>query len=138
MSAKIGEKVIGKVVEPCTVCDPLFHVYDNNNKLKWQIHADYCQCGVCCRSSYGRCSEVIFPIYSGDKMEFDKSKSDGLVKKVFKGRDLISDASTFHIDFPSNATAEDKFMLISTILMIDYQYYEESSGGQHHHHHHHF
>jgi hypothetical protein len=134
MTARIGEQVIGKVFEPCTLCDPLFHVLDTNDKVKWKIHADYCQCGVCCRSSYGRCSEVIFPIYSGEKIEFDKSKSDGSVKKVFKGRELISDASTFHIDFPSNATAEDKFMLIATVLMIDYQYYEEAPPNNRHNH----
>jgi hypothetical protein len=135
MSAKIGDKIIGKVFEPCTVCDPLFHIIDHNNNVKWKIHTEYCQCGVCCRSTYGRCSEVYFPIYTGDKTEFDKNHSDGFVKKTFKSKDLISDASTFHIDFPTNATPEDKFMIISTVLMIDYQYYEEDHESYGHHYH---
>ena len=125
MTAEINEEYVGKVYEPCTLVDPLFHVIDKNNKIKWKIHTSFCQCGVCCRDNCGICSEVIFPIYPGHTKEFEKSMSDGYVKKKFKDVELISDANSFHIGFPSTATPEDKFMIIATVMMIDYQYYEE-------------
>ena len=132
MTATIGNQYVGKVYEPCTLMDPLFHVIDQNNNIKWKIHTNYCQCGICCRNSCGVCSEVIFPIYPGGVSEFDQSKSDGYVKKSFKGQELVTDANSFRIAFPSTATPEDKFLIIATVLMLDYQYYEESPQNRHH------
>ncbi len=129
MTAEINQEYIGKVYEPCTLMDPLFHIIDKNNKIKFKIHTSFCQCGVCCRDGCGFCNDVIFPIYPGNTTEFEKSMSDGYVKKKFKEEETISDANSFQIYFPSEATPEDKFMIIATVLMIDYQYFENRQHG---------
>ena len=124
----------GKVYEPCTCCDPMFHVMDSKDLIKWKVTADCCQCGIICRESCGKCSEVIFPIYSGDKTVFEPGKGEGYIKKLFSGmKELISDADSFELSFPVNATPEEKLMLIATVLMIDYRYYEDN-GNDHHNH----
>jgi len=131
MTATINNDYVGKVYEPCTLMDPLFHIIDKNENIKWKIHTSFCQCGVCCRNNCGVCNEVIFPIYPGNTTNFDESVSDGYVKRLFTGVELISDANSFRIYFPSLATPEDKFMIIATVLMIEYQYYEDRQQGHH-------
>jgi hypothetical protein len=122
---------LGKVYEPCTCCDPLFYVYDSNQILRWKIHTEYCQCGVCYRGGIGRCHEVIFPIYPSSVEEFDPKFSNGFVKKRFGGlKDLYTDADDFELHFPETATPEERFMLIGAVLMIDYNYYEDKGGQE--------
>jgi hypothetical protein len=129
MTAKIGTTKIGSVVEPYTCFDPLFHIMDASDNVKWKIHTDCCQCGVFCRGCCGKLSTVVFPIYSGDKKteDFKVENSSGRIKKKCGGfHELFTDANYFTIKFPVNATPEEKFLLIATTLMIDYRYYEDT------------
>jgi hypothetical protein len=120
----------GRVFEPFTCCDPLFYVYDSRESLRWKIHTDYCQCGVCYRGGMGKCHEVIFPIYSYDKQIFDPIMSEGFIKKCFGGiKEIYSDADTFELLFPLNSTPEERLMLIGAVLMIDYRYYEDNGSS---------
>lgn len=131
MSARNANTLFGKVVEPFTCFNPEYHVKDSIGNTKWKIHAECCQCGICCRSSLGKCSEATFPIYSGDKREFNPNHSDGHIKKLSSGcQEIVSDADSFELIFPQNATPEEKLMLISTVLMIDYRYYEDNGNNQ--------
>lgn len=131
MTGRNGNTNFGKIYEPFTCCDPLFYVYNNKDELRWKIHTDYCQCGVCCRNDCGKCHEVVFPIYSGDKEVFDPNESKGYVKKLFAGlQEMISDADTFQLVFPVESTPEERLMLIGTVLMIDYRFYEDNKGNR--------
>jgi hypothetical protein len=134
MTAKNMTGSLGKVYEPCTCCDPMFHVMDTKDKVKWKVTADYCQCGICCRNGCGKCSEVLFPIHSGDKTDLSKESSEGYIKKLFTGiQELVSDADSFELGFPNNATPEEKMMLIATVLMIDFRFYEDNGNNQRRH-----
>lgn len=119
---------IGKITEPCTLCDPHLDITDSKGNLKYKIHGDCCQCGFCCRSDVcGKCSDVIFPIFAANVTDYNINNKIGAVRKVCSGvAELISDADNFEITFPSDATPEDKLMLIGATLMIDYRYYEEN------------
>ena len=114
---------IGKVVEPFS-CGPTIHIYGNDNKIKYTIYGEYCQCGFWARDiSVGKCYEVDFPIYSG---EDTSTMPIGNVHKIFKGlSELISDADVFLLTFPKNADAIDRLMLIGSVIMIDYRFYED-------------
>lgn len=130
MTAKNNSTTFGKVVEPCTCCDPMFNVMDSKENIKWKVTADYCQCGICCRNGCGKCSEVVFPIHSGDKKDLDKYKGDGYIKKVFAGlQEFVSDADNFEVGFPNNATPEEKMLIIATVLMIDFRFYEDNGNN---------
>ena len=120
------EKIFSKVGEPYTCCDPLFTIKDDKDKLKYTLTTECCQMGLICKGSYGRFSSVKFGIYSGDKEDFSENNKDGTLIK--HGRNLtgfISDADTFEVDFPQDATPDDKLSLISSALMIDYLMFED-------------
>jgi len=137
MTVNSGSDYFGKVFEPFNCCDPLFYVYDKSDTLKWKVHTEYCQCGIYCRNGCGKCSDVTFPIYSGDKTIFDHgNSSEGFIKKRFAGfQEIVSDADTFEIVFPVNATPQERLNLIGTVLMIDYLYYEDNGNDKNKHHH---
>jgi hypothetical protein len=131
MTAGSQTGYFGKVVEPCTCIDPLFHIYNNSNNLRWKISANGCQCGICCRAGVvGKCSEAHFEIYSAEKENFDEKLCDGSIRRLFSGlvQELVSDADNFVINFPLAATPEEKLMLIGTTLMIDYRYFEDNGN----------
>jgi hypothetical protein len=135
MTAGSQTGYFGKVVEPCTCIDPLFHIYNNSNNLRWKISANGCQCGICCRAGVvGKCSEAHFEIYSAEKENFDEKLCDGSIRRLFSGlvQELVSDADNFVINFPLAATPEEKLMLIGTTLMIDYRYFEDNGNQDKH------
>lgn len=99
----------GKVVQPCTVFNPIFDLYDRNGTVKFKVTANCCQCGFCCRKMLcGRVSEVKFGIFGGNNAALS-GKPLGLITKTVGGlEELVSDADTFKIEFPNTATPEDK------------------------------
>ena len=139
----LNKEPFGKILQPCTVCDPRFKVYNKDKVCKYVIAGSCCQCGFCCRkSTFGKLSQAHFDIYDGNATDYPEGKGIGkITRKVCGYQNLVSDADTFTMVFPSNATPEDKLMLIGAVLMMDYQYYEDSGdennnnrrGGHHHH-----
>lgn len=119
---------IGTIQEPCTVCDPMINVISKEGALKYHITTNCCQCGYCCRNSIcGKLSKVNFSIFKPG--EDPNSKTAGMVTRQVKGvQNMISDADCYKLVFPSDATPEDKLMLIGAVLMLDYQYYENAGG----------
>jgi hypothetical protein len=129
MTAVVQNRTIGKVNETFTCFDPTFNVIDSKDQLKWKISANCCQCGLMCRNSFGRCSSVEFFIHSGNSQDISPETRSGFIKKVFTGvQELVTDANNFQIEFPESATPEEKLLLISTTLMIDYRLFEDSPG----------
>ena len=129
MTARNLNTTFGKVVEPFSCFNPTFHIKDAMGNIKWKISANGCQCGILCRKGLGKCSEAIFPIYSADKVDLDPKHSDGYIKKLNGGiQELVSDADSFELVFPLNSTPEEKLLLISTVLMIDYRYFEDNGS----------
>ena len=123
---------LGKVSEPCTVCDPIIKVHTKNNAVAYTITCDCCQCGFCCRNSLiGRCSVVKFDIFSGSSIT---EKPTGHIIKKGKGLEsAIGDADFYNITFPPEASPEDKVLLIGAVIMIDYLYYEDKDDDSTHH-----
>jgi hypothetical protein len=123
---------IGKLVQPFTCFDPIFEIYNSREEQRYMVTTECCQCGYLCRGiPCGKCSDVHFPIHNANKQNPSIENKDGLIKKVFAGitQETISDADNFNIVFPIDATAEDKLMIIGTVLMIDYTFYEDRGGS---------
>ena len=124
--------MFGEVRQPFTCCDPVFTIKDYNKEPKYQIHGDCCQCGLLCRGGIGECSQVVFGIYPVTCSDFDISKSIGTIKKVSAGflQELLTDADNFEILFPSDASPEEKLLIIGATLMIDYRYFEDGDRNK--------
>lgn len=132
MTAGSKTSYFGKVYEPFTCIDPYFHIFNSSNNLRWQVHANGCQCGICCRAGvFGKCSEAKFNIFSAEKEKLEDENKDGEIKRLFSGlvQELYTDADNFFISFPLTATPEEKLMLIATTLMIDYRYFEDNGNN---------
>ena len=120
-------KFVGKIINPFTFCDPEFEVYNTSGELKYLVKGDCCQCGLLCSNNFcGKLSEVYFPIYKGR----GGGQVGNIVKKVAQLHEMVTDADTYMVDFPNDATPEEKLLLISLGLFIDYLYFEEEASDQ--------
>ena len=118
---------LGRIKQPFTCCDPEFTTYDSNGSHKYIIHADCCQCGLLCANNFcGKLSEVVFNIYNCTNRN---SPCGTIIKKSATGSELVTSADSYQVNFPQDATPEDKMILIVAGLMIDYQFFEESASN---------
>jgi len=110
---------IGKVKHIWQCCGISLELYDNNGNLKYLVQASCLQWGVHCRKQC--CCEVV---------DFDiKSPSGEIVSTLHKkgvdcAKSIISKADNFSVLFPQNATKEDKALIMSSVLLLDYRYFE--------------
>ena len=110
---------IGRIREPCTCCDIETEIYDKNNELKYHVVGDCCQYGLCCGSSAEKLAEIEFRIKS-------HGQTVGAMKKLSSSMgEYFSKADSYKITFPTNATPEEKMLLICAGLLIDYQNFEK-------------
>jgi hypothetical protein len=102
-----GEKSrIGKIIEPCGLCDIKADIYDENNNLLFRI------------------------VGENENLEiFDKNKSVvGQVKKTLFLSSQLMKSNTYKIYFPQKATPNEKILLISAVLFIEYKDFELYTG----------
>jgi hypothetical protein len=121
VTLKEGEQPIGRVKYVCTLCNPTFYAYDKNDNLRYIVSASCCQCSLMCSNNFcGKFSECLFEIYGPD--------GDGAIGKILKQSaspsEMITDADSYEVNFPNNASWEDKLLLTALGLLIDYQYFE--------------
>ena len=123
-----GQKeVVGKIVNIFTCCDPEFDVFDKSGNVKFRIHADCCQCGLLCANNIcGKFSSANFDIYDGTF-----TNKVGQISKMpaQSYSEMVTDADSYQVTFPQQASAHDKLLLIALGLMIDYQYFETDSNS---------
>ena len=122
----VDEKQFGRIYDQWSFCNPSFQIYNQDNQLKYKISGDCCQCGLLFPNC--SCSETKFYIYEANADENPTNAVGTIVRKVKDClKSLISDADQFDINFPKNANAYDKLMIIGNTLMIDYTYFEEEN-----------
>ena len=116
----------GTINQPFTCCSPLFEAVDETDGSKYSVEIPYCQCGFMCRSNCcGKCSEVNGNIYK----ENDLTHPVGSFKKVENCvLEMITDANSFEIIFPTDATVGDKLNILATVILIDYRFYESNAN----------
>lgn len=111
--------LIGRVREPCTCCDLDTEIYDSAGNFKYLITGDCCQAGLCCCE---KLSSVRFDIIQNNTYV-------GSIKKLVATNfgEFFTKADSYRIDFPANASPEEKMLLIISGLMIDYQNFEDNN-----------
>ena len=125
-------KKIGKISEKSNGCNlnPYFVIQNDKDIIKYKITTEYCQTGFFCRgNSLGKCYEVDFLIC--DKKENINKKNIkpiGIIHKYYQGlSELVGDADAYLINFPKNASAYEKLLIIGGTIMIDYNFFEKVS-----------
>ncbi len=127
MTLLLGDQkeIVGKIVNIFTYCDPEFRVFDKSGIEKFRVHANCCQCGLmCAKNICGKFSSAHFDIYDGT------SNKVGQITKMSAQSysEIVTDADSYQVSFPPQASRYDKLLLISLGLMIDYQYFETNSS----------
>jgi Scramblase len=118
---------LGKVVDTWDCVNYSFAIYAPDDKMKFFIKASCCQCGFHCNCPCEPCEKIEFDLWSGDK-----EKEEPKILKTGKKncvKNLLGDADNFQTQFPMQATWQDKALLMSSMLMIDFMMFEEKSGG---------
>ena len=117
---------IGHITQSFSIMDPVFVVYDKNEKPIYYIEADCCQCGLMCRNNFmGKTDDAHFFIYDYN----DRTNPLGdICKKAAKS--MFSIADDYSVVLPTKATFEDKILLMIAGIMIDYQYFEMNTSSK--------
>ncbi len=120
--------IFGKITQPYTCCDPIFHIKDNSGNVNYSITTDCCQCGFMCRGGCGMFEPITFYIFKGETCDSKQvNQACGRIVKYAMGiQSLVSDADNFEVFFPLDATPENKMTFIAAALMIDYMFFEEN------------
>jgi len=88
--------------------------------------------GIACKGfSCGKFREVKFNIIKTeikDENILDKNSIGNIIRRVpYKENSVFSEADNFEINFPSEATAEEKLLILCSTMLIDYNYFENQS-----------
>jgi hypothetical protein len=124
---KNANEFIGKIYFPYNFCDYHFDIFDKHNVQKYTIVANCCQCGLLCGNyPCEACETVEFVIFGHD----GKSVVGHLTKKNKNClKSAISDADNFGLPFTPDMTWEDRSLLLSATLFIDYMLFEDNQSG---------
>lgn len=54
--------------------------------------------------------------------------SAGFIKKIFSGvvKEMLTDADSFVLSFPPDATLQHKMLLLGAVFLIDFMYFENN------------
>jgi hypothetical protein len=118
-----GKHPLGRVIEMCWCCHPTLHVEDAHGDLKYKLVGDN-MCLRCCNCFYWFCR--CCPEYVIEIKNPKTDKKEGKIKKKFAGvaKELFTDADNFKIHFPSDATPNERALLLGSVVLADYLYFE--------------
>ena len=131
MNIKLAKdkKTIGKIIEPFSCSRVLIDTRNESNEPLYKFDIDRTQPGISCRAfTCGAIESVDFPIQKINK-QTGEYEIDGEIKRMGRSYDeavIGSDADCYDIVFPKDATAEEKLLILSTTLLIDFRYFEDT------------
>lgn len=111
-----SDKFLGQIKMPFSMGDRVYI-----------IDADYCQTGIICMKNICcHLPEVYFEIYE-DKD--DRIQVTGNIHRIpGKYENFMHVLDCYQITFPSNATGEERFLLICAVFLIEYQIFRNKLG----------
>jgi hypothetical protein len=113
---------IGRIVNPCTLCDLQLDIFDASDVLRYLIKGSCCQLGIWCKCPCDPCQHIFFQIQdpNGNIMGTLEKRSPGCLKAS------IADTDNFSLRFPDSISPTDKALLMSAVLFLDFRYFEEN------------
>ena len=131
---------LGETRYECDGCIfvPKFHVLDKHRQLKYILRPDTCLGGLCvmprCGGKGGKCLRVPFLVRYPENLEAHPSHTeDGTAQVTELWSGLVNEACykrhAYHVAFPREATAADKFTLMGASLLVDVALFEHEDNG---------
>ena len=118
----------GKIIEKMSAGDPEIDIYDDNNNIIYIISCKGCACGYCCADlccGGQKCATCDYFIYNNEKSEVL-----GHITKYHKhGKKIGPDYDQIAIEFPEQASCQDKVLITCAGLSILYLYYQHNANG---------
>ena len=120
-----SSQFLGRIKDPWNCCDLVLDVFDKDGNMKYKIDGSCCQLGLFCKWPCEACETIDFDIKtpSGDRIAGLQKRTPGFLKA------MLSNADNFSLQFPHNATAEDKALLMCAVMFLDFRHFEEKSKG---------
>lgn len=132
LTAKANGKETGKVIQhwPCInnliVCNRHWRVVDASGKDVYMIKDDFC-----CNANM--CAPSCFcPVRTIDILTPDMNTKVGSIVDVWPGcnvRGFFGSADNYILNFPDNASPEDKFNLLGALILIEYMVFEKKPSN---------
>lgn len=130
-----GDDHLGDIRESCWWFVPQFKVYDHNEKEVYVIHPPTCCDGMCMDCTpdgenpcpHGCCMIPcdVYPIAKNGTEGMDRvGRMAKIPKETFK--DTFNEINYYKIDFPSEATVNQKGLLLGSSILINALYFEHS------------
>jgi len=123
----------------CRLCSvPSFKVYDGEDKQIFLIHQPTCLGGCCVNccaegNPCGKgCCKVSFRVYPAEQSDTngDAPYLGQILKKPKSfGTEVFTDANAFTIDFPKDASTDQKGILMGSAIFINSLFFEGEDGG---------
>ena len=98
----------------CAICENRIDILDSNNNLRYVIKPN-CFCIGCYCGCFAKCCTIEYHIYENNNIvgKLEKLSCDGL-------KTCCPKADYYLINFPTQATPEDKMLLIVGAILLDY------------------
>ena len=125
VSINSTKKIVGKAVHIWTCCDPTFECYDEKGHLKYIVTASCCQCILLCPGMIGKSYEGQFDILDPS----NNQPIGNIIKEPATLSEMVTDADSYTVNFPANANAYDKMLLMGLTILADYQYFETNASN---------
>lgn len=118
-------RIVGSVHDPWQCCNPYYELKDSNKNLRYRIM------GACCQKGFFCCSDIFFNIYPATG-EMNPENIIGKITKKWTDcvKEVCTKANNYVTDFPLDATADDKILLIGITLLVDYTIFEKEDRNR--------
>jgi len=134
MSISSGGQELGKIRERPFLFVPRFKIYDDTGKAVYKVHQPTC-CGGCCVhccSDGNPCGKGFCKVGFHVFPDYQKVTDGNIVSPAGKilrrprgfVSGILSDADQFDIDFPLNASNEEKALLMGTAIYLNSVFFE--------------
>ena len=107
--------ITGRVHDPFRCCIADNRVYDARGAQLYTVSGSLIQKGCCC------------PCLADFTFDIRDTQGNivGMMGKAFRGcEELLTQTNKFWVDFPANATPQEKALLIGSLFLLDFEYFE--------------
>lgn len=130
-----GGQPLGSIKEQYYYCVPSFKVYDSKQELLYIMHQPTCCGGVCvnCCAEGNPCTRKgcckvsfrVFPAEQRGNTDGDQPYVGKILKKPKSALvEILTEANAFDVEFPPDATADQKALLSGIAVFINANFFE--------------
>ncbi|KAL7577388.1 hypothetical protein ACA910_002114 [Epithemia clementina (nom. ined.)] len=135
-----GGNELGTIKEQCYFCIPTFKIFNHKEDALYILHQPTC-CGGCCVNCCAEgnpcarkgCCKVSFRVYPASQEGNTGGDQPyvGMIMKKPKSAlvEIFTDAGAFDVNFPPDATTDQKALLAGIAVFINANFFEGENGN---------